>query len=478
MARELTEATRAPATTPEELRRAVLGSVVGTALEWYDFFIYGTAAALVFGTLFFPEGDPAVGSLLAFATFGVGFVFRPLGGVLFGHVGDRIGRRATLVLTTVIMGVSTGLIGLLPTYQSIGLWAPLALVLLRVVQGLGAGAEFGGASTLLAEHAPHGRRGYYTSFAQMGVQIGLLSGTVVFLFVGWLPDADLESWGWRVPFLVSFALIAVALYVRLRVEESPVFRHMQQTRTLVRLPVRDALVRYPRNMLIGIGAHIADTAVIYLYATFSVNYVTKTLDLSRTTALTGVILFTTAVIALQPVCGALSDRIGRRPLNVFSVVFTALYAFPFWLLLETAEPVLIWLALIVGTTLGVAPMIAVQPAFYAELFGARVRYSAFATSREVGAAVAGFSPLIAAALQNRMGGDPWLIALLMIVVCVISLVAFLAAAEGKDVDIQHLGPATGAPAEPAGGSDPAGTSGTSGTSGTAGAPARPGADGQ
>jgi len=429
-----------PRTTPEELRRAVVGSVVGTALEWYDFFIYGTAAALVFGKLFFAEGDPATGTLLAFATFGVGFVFRPIGGILFGHIGDRIGRRATLVLTTAIMGLSTGMIGLLPTYESIGIWAAVLLVALRVVQGLGAGAEFGGASTLLAEHAPRRRRGFFTSFAQTGVQIGLLTGTLVFLLVGTLDDEALYSWGWRVPFLVSFALIGVALYVRLRVEESPVFKQMREQQTLVKLPIRDAIVRYPRNMMIGVGGHVADTALAYLMATFSVSYVTETLDLSRTVALTGVVLFSIAVIALQPVYGALSDRIGRRPLNLFSVVFTALFAFPFWLLVNTGEPVVIWLALLLMMTLGWAPMIAVQPAWYAELFGARVRYSAFASSREVGAAIAGFAPLVAAYLQGLLDGAPWLIAVLMIGLCVISFVAFYAAQEGKDIDIEEMGP--------------------------------------
>jgi len=429
-----------PKTTPEELRRAVVGSVVGTALEWYDFFIYGTAAALVFGKLFFAEGDPATGTLLAFATFGVGFVFRPIGGILFGHVGDRIGRRATLVLTTAIMGLSTGMIGLLPTYESIGVWAAVLLVALRIVQGLGAGAEFGGASTLLAEHAPRRRRGFFTSFAQTGVQIGLLTGTLVFLLVGTLDDEALYSWGWRVPFLVSFALIGVALYVRLRVEESPVFKRMRDQQTLVKLPIRDAIVRYPRNMMIGVGGHVADTALAYLMATFSVSYVTETLDLSRTVALTGVVLFSIAVIALQPVYGALSDRIGRRPLNLFSVVFSALFAFPFWFLVNTGEPVVIWLALLLMMTLGWAPMIAVQPAWYAELFGARVRYSAFASSREVGAAIAGFAPLVAAYLQGLLDGAPWLIAVLMIGLCVISFVAFYAARESKDIDIEEMGP--------------------------------------
>ena len=422
------------------LRRVVVGALVGTALEWYDFFIYGTAAALVFNVLFFPQSDPAVGTLTAFATFGVGFVFRPLGGILFGHIGDRIGRRETLILTTLVMGLSTGVIGLLPTYASIGAWAPALLVLMRVLQGLGAGAEFGGASTLLAEHAPPERRGYYTSFAQTGVQIGLVLGTVAFLLVGLLPEEQLLSWGWRVPFLVSFLLIGVSLYVRLRVEESPVFRQVAKEQRLVRLPVVETLRTYPRNLLIGVGAHIADTAAVYLFATFTVAYATGTLGIPRSTVLTGVILFGLVVIVLQPVFGALSDRIGRKPLNVFSVVFLAAFIYPFFMLLRTEQPVLVVLALVVATALGVAPMIAVQPAFYAELFGARVRYSGFATSREVGAALAGFTPLLATAMVAD-DGSPWWVAAYLIGLCAISLVAFLAAPEMKDMDITAAGPA-------------------------------------
>ena len=435
-----TEPAEGPGTTGRDLRRVVVGALVGTALEWYDFFIYGTAAALVFNVLFFPESDPAVGTLTAFATFGVGFVFRPLGGIVFGHIGDRIGRRETLILTTLVMGVSTGVIGLLPTYASIGWWAPALLVLMRVLQGLGAGAEFGGASTLLAEHAPPARRGYYTSFAQTGVQIGLVLGTVAFLLVGLLPQEQLLSWGWRVPFLVSFVLIGVSLYVRLRVEESPVFRRAAAEQRLIKLPVLETLRSYPRNLLIGVGAHIADTAAVYLFATFTVAYATGTLGIPRGTVLTGVILFGVVVIILQPVYGALSDRIGRKPLNVFSVVFLAAFIYPFFLLLRTEQPVLVVLALVVATALGVAPMIAVQPAFYAELFGARVRYSGFATSREVGAALAGFTPLLATALVTD-DGSPWWVAAYLVGTCVVSLVAFLAAPELKDIDIAEAGPA-------------------------------------
>jgi MHS family shikimate/dehydroshikimate transporter-like MFS transporter len=427
-------------TKPRGLRRVVFGALVGTALEWYDFFIYGTAAALVFNVLFFPQSDPAVGTITAFATFGVGFVFRPLGGILFGHVGDRIGRRATLILTTLVMGLSTGIIGLLPTYDTIGVWAPVLLVLMRVLQGLGAGAEFGGASTLLAEHAPPARRGYYCSYAQLGVQVGLVLATVSFLLVGQLPEEQLLAWGWRVPFLVSFLMIGVALYVRLRVEESPVFRTMAAQQTIIKLPVLETFRTYPRNLLIGVGAHIADTACAYLYATFTVSYATSTLGISRNTVLTGVIIFGLVVIALQPVYGALSDRIGRKPLNLFSMVFTAVFIWPFFLLLQTEQPVLVVLALVVATALGWAPVIAVQPAFYAELFGARVRYSGFATSREVGAALAGFTPLIAAAMVAAAGGAPWVVAAYIAALCLISLIAFVAAPELKDMDIAEAGP--------------------------------------
>jgi MHS family shikimate/dehydroshikimate transporter-like MFS transporter len=429
--------------TPTEgraLRRVVAGATVGTALEWYDFFIYGTAAALVFGDLFF-EAAPGSGTLLAFATFGVGFVARPLGGALFGHLGDRIGRRETLIITTLVMGLATGTIGLLPTYASIGVWAQILLVALRILQGLGAGAEFGGASTLLAEHAPRRRRGFFCSFAQTGVQIGLVLGTLSFLLLSLLPDDQLHAWGWRIPFLASFAMIAVALWVRLRVEESPVFKDVQRRQKVVKLPIKDALLRYPRSVLVGIGAHICDTAAAYMYATFTVAYATDELGMSEGVVLGAVVTYGVLVIALQPVFGALSDRIGRRPINIFSVVFTGLWAFPFFALVQTGEPVLVWMALIVAATVGWAPMIAVQPAFYAELFGARVRYTGFATSRELGAALAGFSPLVSAALLSAAGGEPWLVALFFVGLSVVSLVAFLFSAETRDIDMGEMDPA-------------------------------------
>jgi MFS family permease len=435
-----------PSSGPRELRRVVAASLVGTALEWYDFFIYGTAAALVFGGLFFPTNSPTAGMLMSFATFAVAFLFRPLGGFLFGGLGDRLGRRTALVMTTLLMGFSTGIIGLLPTYHSAGLLAPVLLVLARICQGLGAGAEFGGAATLLAEHAPAGRRGYYASFVQTGVQLGLLTGTLAFLLVGLLDDGALRSWGWRLPFLVSFVLLFVSLYVRLRVAESPVFLDMERGRKVIARPVLAALRAYPRGLLIGIGAHIADTAAVYVYSNFMVIYLTRELGLGRETALTGVILFSLGVTALQPVYGALADRIGRRPLNLFGAAFTALSAYPLFALVRTGEPAVIWVALVVTTALGFAPMAAVQPVFYAELFGAGVRYTGFAGSREVGAAVAGFSPLVAAALLTAADGEPWLVAGWIVGTALVSVVAFLFSRETRDIDIAP--PALAVPARP------------------------------
>ncbi|HEY8455221.1 MAG TPA: MFS transporter [Actinopolymorphaceae bacterium] len=432
-----------PATSQRELRRVVSASVVGTALEWYDFFIYGTAAALYFGQLYFPGSDPRIGTLQALATFGLAFLFRPIGGFIFGRLGDRIGRRSTLVITTLIMGLATGLVGLLPTYAQIGFWAPLILVVLRICQGLGAGAEFGGASTLLAEHAPAERRGFFTSFAQTGVQIGLVLGTLTFLLIGLMPEEQVLAWGWRIPFLLSFGMIAISLYVRLRVTESPVFSSLERTGSVVRTPVLATLRAYPRNFLVGIGAHVCDTAIVYIYATYMNAYITEELGKPQWVATSGIVGFGLVVIGLQPVYGALSDRIGRRPLNLFSVVFTAVFAYPFFLLVDTGIPVVIWIAFIVATAFGFAPMIAVQPVFYAELFGAGVRYTGFAASREIGAAVSGFSPLIAAALVSAGGGSPWLVPLWMIGTAIVSFIAFWYARESRDIDIAAIGPELG-----------------------------------
>jgi len=252
-----------------------MASAVGSALEWYDFFIYGTAAALVFGEIFFPKSDPTIGTLLAFATFGVGFVARPFGGLVFGHLGDRIGRKPVLVITLIMVGAGTFLIGLLPTYNSIGVWAPIMLVVLRLVQGFGAGAEYGGAVIMAVEHAPPGKRGLFGSFAPLGVTVGLLLANGVFALFAALPHEEFVSWGWRVPFLLSIVLVLVGFYIRYRVSETPVFSEIAAKNAAARSPVIEAVKRHPREFLVVIGARLAENGLGYLFPVFALNYMTQ-----------------------------------------------------------------------------------------------------------------------------------------------------------------------------------------------------------
>ena len=314
--------------TPKALRRVVAGATIGTALEWYDFFIYGTAAALVFGDLFF---DPASGSgtLIAFATFGVGFVARPFGGMLFGHLGDRIGRRETLIITTLVMGLSTGAIGLLRRTPASGCGRRSCSSRCACCRA-SARARSSAARPRCWPSTRRGRAAVLLLVRPDRRADRLVLGTLSFLLVALLPDDQLKAWGWRVPFLLGFVLIAVALWVRLRVEESPVFKEVQRRQTVVKLPLVEAFKRYPRSVLVGIGAHVCDTAAAYMFATFTVAYAVDELGMSKGVVLGAVVTYGILVIFTQPLLGALSDRIGRRPLNLFGVIFTGLWAFPFF----------------------------------------------------------------------------------------------------------------------------------------------------
>ena len=323
--------------------RVILAASVGSALEWYDFFLYGTAAALVFGELFFPKSDPVVGTLLAFLTFGVGFVVRPLGGIVFGIMGDRFGRKPVLVATLLMIGLGTTVIGLLPTYAQIGYGAPALLVAMRVVQGLGAGAEYGGAVIFLVENAPPKHRGFWGSFAPLGVSIGNLLAAGAFALVTLLPREDLMSWGWRLPFLASFLLILVGIFVRLRVAETPVFTEAVVARGKIeRNPAMEALKRQPRNFLVVLGARLAENGLGYLFPVFGLNYVITTLGVPRAAALSALML--AFIIELFTIVGfaALSDRLGRRPVYMFGALAGIAWAFPFFLLVGTKE--WIWIA--------------------------------------------------------------------------------------------------------------------------------------
>jgi MHS family shikimate/dehydroshikimate transporter-like MFS transporter len=423
----------------QSVRKVALASFVGTTIEWYDFFLYGTAAALVFGDLFFPEAEPLVGTLLAFSTYAVGFAARPIGGIVFGHFGDRIGRKSMLVLSLLIMGIATFLIGLLPTFASIGVMAPVLLVVLRFAQGIGVGGEWGGAVLMSVEHAPKGRRGFFGSWPQMGVPAGLLLSTSVFALVqAMTSEAAFLSWGWRIPFLASAVLVIVGLFIRLRIMESPAFQRVKETKTEAPKPIVDVVRKYPREVLVAMGMRVAENGAFYILTVFVLAYGEDELGLSKGTMLTGVIIAAAIGLVTVPLFGALSDRVGRRPLYLAGAVVTTLWAFPLFGLLNTESPILIWLAIVVGVNLGHDLMYGPQAAYFAELFGTRVRYSGASLGYQLASVFAGgFAPLIATALLAAGDGSPTLVALYVTAMGLISVVATLFARETYDKDVDE-----------------------------------------
>jgi MHS family shikimate/dehydroshikimate transporter-like MFS transporter len=414
----------------------MIASAVGSALEWYDFFIYGTAAALVFGDLFFPKYDTTVGTLAAFATFGVGFLARPFGGLFFGHFGDRIGRKPMLVATLLLVGGGTFVIGLLPTYAAIGLWAPLLLVLMRLIQGFGAGAEYSGAVIFAVEYAPPGRRGFYGSFPPMGVTFGNLLAAGVFYLVTLLPKDALFAWGWRIPFLVSLLILGVGVYIRAKLAETPVFAEVEVTRPKLRAPVVEALRRHPRNFMVVIGARLAENGLGYLFPVFGLSYLVNTLHMPRSVGITGVMIGSFAEIVGIFFFSWLSDKVGRRPVYLGGALFSAAFAFPFFLLTETRSPGLIWLAFVAVMGIGLAAMFGPQAAFFAELFGPRMRFSGFAFARELGSILAGGpAPFVAALLVGWMAGAPWGVACYVILLSLLTALAVWCGPETNAIDL-------------------------------------------
>ncbi|GAA0234285.1 MFS transporter [Saccharothrix mutabilis subsp. mutabilis] len=384
-----------------KLAKIIAVSSSGSAIEWYDFFIYGTAAALIFNKLFFPTADPLAGTLLAFSTFAVGFAARPLGGMVFGHLGDKVGRKAALVTALFLMGGSTTLIGLLPTYASIGVLAPIALVVLRLAQGVAVGGQWGGAVLIATENAPPHRRGLYGSFAQLGVPVGLVLSTLVFLGTSaWLTEAQFAAWGWRLPFLFSIALIMVALYAQFRLEETVAMREVKATGT-ASSPVLEVLRRHPGNIALAAGAVVVVGAGFYLFATYLLSYGTTVLGMPRSTMLNAVMWGAVAQVPALLAFAHLSDRIGRRPVYLFGAVTTGLWVFPAFLLVNTRSPGLVVLAVVVALVL-FAAMYGPQAAFFSELFTARLRYSGASLGYQVGVMLGGaFTPIIATWLYSQ-----------------------------------------------------------------------------
>jgi metabolite-proton symporter len=378
-------------------------SLVGTTIEWYDFFIFGTAAALVFNEVFFPSFDPFTGTLAAFASFSVGFIARPFGGAIFAHFGDRIGRKPMLVYSLLLMGAATLLMGLLPGYATIGVWAPILLVLLRFAQGLGVGGEWGGAALMAVEHAPQDRRGFYGSWPQVGVPAGLVLGTSAYAVLSaTLTEEQFLAWGWRVPFLASAVLIAVGLWIRLAVSESPVFQRAQDRRPSARMPVLDALRTYPKQIALAAGSFVATHATFYVGSVWLVSYATTELGYDRTAVLNANAALSLSDIPMILAFGLLSDHIGRRRLFLTGMAVLALFAIPYFALVDSRN---IWLFLLGGLVVQAcrSSVYGPQSAYFAEQFSTGMRYSGSSLAYQLAAIVGGLAPLACTALVAATG---------------------------------------------------------------------------
>ncbi|PKF89662.1 MFS transporter [Bacillus sp. BA3] len=420
----------------KQMRRILIASLVGSSIEWFDYFLYGTVAALVFNQLFFVNEDPTIGLLLSYASFALAFFIRPFGGVIFSHIGDRIGRKKTLVITLSLMGVATFGMGLLPTYQAVGIWAPILLITLRLVQGLGIGGEWGGALLLAVEYAPAEKRGLFGAIPQMGVTIGMLLGTIALSIMTLLPESAFMTWGWRLPFIFSAFLVFFGLWIRKGIDETPSFKKVKESGEVPKLPIVETLKNYWREVIIAVGAKVVETAPFYIFSTFVVSYATSNLGFSRTATLTAVMIATIITTILIPFMGMLSDKVGRKKLFIGGTIGMALFAFPYFWLLQQKSVLLLIIATVIGLGVIWAPITAVLGTMFSEIFDARIRYTGITLGYQIGAALAGgTAPLVATALLNKFNNSYVPVAIYIIFASVLSLAAILAV---KDRSNQKL----------------------------------------
>lgn len=417
------------------IKHIVTASVLGTTVEWYDFLIYGTAAALVFNKLFFPNYDPLVGTLAAFGSYAVGFVARPLGGAVFGHFGDKLGRKAMLTLTMIIMGAGTFLIGCLPTYDQVGILAPILLLVLRMAQGIGIGGEWGGATLMVIESGDRHRRGFLGSLVQVGFPLGMVCATLVFLLVSKLPDDQFMSWGWRLPFWLSAILVAVGLFVRMRLVETPKFAKVQEQGEVSKAPLVDVLTKDFKNFIVAVGLKISEVAWVYVLIGFLVYYATSHLHLSKTVILDAVLYAAMLELVTLPLFGLLSDYVGRKPLYIAGTILSMIAAFPLFTFVETKAPTTIAIAIAIIMSITHGLMFSPQAAFIPELFGTKVRYSGASLGVQVSAAISGgFAPMIATGLLAYYGSTH-AISWYLIALGAITLIATLVSRETAFEDL-------------------------------------------
>lgn len=405
----MTQQLDSPTDTEEHKKpsiKAAASSFLGTTIEWYDYFIYGTAAALVFPQVFFNNLSPAMATIVSLASFAVAFVFRPIGGVIFGHFGDRVSRKKMLVITLLGMGICTGLIGMVPSQDSIGIWAPILLIVLRIVQGFMLGGEWGGAALMSVEHAPSHRRGFYGSWMQAGVPAGLLLSSGVFALVSSLDNEAFLSWGWRIPFLVAIAMMGIGMYIRLSVEEPPIFQKIEDADAVATRPIVEAF-KYAWKKIVWLSLlQSASNVGYFLITVYSLTYITEVLEMPRSVATTGLLIGAAVDLVMQPVFGWLSDRVGRLKVYAFGVIFLGALAFPFYLMLDSRNEGLIILAFVLGLGIGHASVGSLHGVIYAEQFSTRYRYSGSSIAYQTAGIISsGPTPLIAAALVASTGAS-------------------------------------------------------------------------
>ena len=413
-------------------KKVLIASLTGSAIEWFDYFLYGTAAALVFNKIFFPMVDPVIGLILSYLSFSLTFFIRPIGGVLFAHIGDRIGRKKTLVLTLSLMGGATVMIGLLPTYEMIGLWAPVLLILMRIIQGMGIGGEWGGALLLAYEYAPEKRKGFFGSIPQAGVTIGMLMATFIVSLMTLFSEEDFLSWGWRIPFLLSSVLVLLGLWIRKDIDETPDFQKVKASGQVAKAPLRDTLKHHWREVLIAAGLKVVETAPFYIFSTFVVSYATSTLTYQKSQALEAVTLGALVATIMIPLMGLLSDKVGRQRMYAISVFVLGLFIVPWFMLLNTGTTWGIVLATVIAFGVLWAPVTAVLGTLCSEIFSANVRYTGITLGYQLGAALAGgTAPLIATGLLAKYDGDWVPVAWYLAFTVTISLIAIFCASRVK-----------------------------------------------